>query len=118
VRNFSNNARLIPANDIKYVLIEKIPTNKNVNNTVQAQPADNYPSSNNARYLWKIEQKGGYQKFTDPQQIEACLDRYSIQDNQPYNVLFVLNTGDFFGGGFSDKTVPAFAKSYHFANMQ
>ncbi|MEN6460676.1 MAG: DUF6449 domain-containing protein, partial [Syntrophomonas sp.] len=98
-----NNARIIPAEDIQYAIVEK--------RTPDAKDyRDKYETKDINDYLANINKKGDYVKITDPQQIETCLNKYIDKYDQPYRVLFMLNNGNSVRGGFSEKNTPDLVK--------
>ncbi len=93
-----DNARVMP-DDLQYALVLKT-----------AGAGGEYLDS---QTLLALENSPDCLKVTDSQQLETCLLQYTNgQDQQTYQVLFVLKGGNTFAGAFSAADAPAFVKQY------
>jgi ABC-2 type transport system permease protein len=97
-----DNARIMP-DDLQCALVLK------------TTGAGSVPTDNQT--LLALENSSGCLKVTDSQQLESCLLQYTGQDQQPYQVIFVLKGGNTFAGAFSGTDAPAFVKKYFAARQ-
>lgn len=107
--NEYNNARIIPAQDIKYAIVEKNIDNTEMtyekNQTIYEETIDSSNESKKDSQIQRLE-------ITDPEQLEICLRHYTHRGDVPYTIGFYLTNGDIFYGGFSEEDMPKFAKEF------
>ncbi len=102
--NEFDNARIIPAQDIKYAIVERNLDNNEITYEKKqiAYQETEAPKDSNIKRL----------EIKDPEQLEVCLRRYKYKGNTPYTIGFYLNNGDTFYGGFFEEDMPEFVKEF------